>query len=105
MAGMVASGGWLGRAVIAGAVILLLVVYARAVSTRPVDFGAYYGAAVALREGGSPYADALAWQAAGYVTGSPARQPTIETAYVYPPALALALLPLTVLSPQVASAV
>lgn len=87
------------------AVAVVLAVYVRAVAGPPVDFGAYYGAAMALREGRSPYADALAWKAAGYVTGSPARQPTAETAYVYPPALALALVPLTFLPVSIASAV
>ena len=85
--------------------MVLAVVFVRAASGPPVDFGAYYGAAPAWREGLSPYADALTWRAAGYVTGSPGRQPTVETAYVYPPALALALVQLTALPLQVASAV
>jgi hypothetical protein len=86
------------------AVLVLLVIYVRAVAGPPVDFGAYYGAATAIREGRGPYADALAWKAAGYVTGSPARQPTAQTAYVYPPTLALALVPLTFLPVSIASA-
>jgi hypothetical protein len=85
--------------------IVLLLVYLRAAAGPPVDFGAYYGAALALREGRSPYGDALAWKAAGYVTGGLGRQPTVQTAYVYPPALGLALIPLTVLPLQVAQAV
>ena len=64
--------------------LAMLAVLVRAAAAPPVDFGAYYGAAVALREGRTPYADALTWKAAGYVTGSPARQPTGLTAYVYP---------------------
>jgi hypothetical protein len=89
-------------AVVVAAAVVLLLVYARAVDGSPVDFGAYYGAALAVREGRSPYDDALAWQAAGYVTGGLGRQPTAQTAYVYPPALALALIPLTVLPLQAA---
>lgn len=95
---------WPWLAIPASAAVLLLVLL-RGAGAPPVDFGAYFGAAVALREGRTPYADALAWKAAGYATGSPARQPTAQTAYVYPPALALVLLPLTVLPVQAASAV
>src|SRR3954471_14437727 len=93
------------RLVVGAAAVVLLVVYVRAVAGPPVDFGAYYGAAVALREGRSPYEDALIWKAAGYVTGSPSRQPTAETAYVYPPGLALVLVPLTAVPLSVATAV
>lgn len=49
-----------------GVAAVMLAVYLRAMAGPPVDFGA----AVALREGRSPYADALAWKAAGYVTSS-----------------------------------
>jgi hypothetical protein len=99
------SQQWWSRAIVAGAAVALLAISLRAAGTPPVDFGAYHGAALAIREGRSPYADALAWRAAGYVTGSPGRQPTAEIAYVYPPTLALALVPLTVAPLQVASAV
>jgi hypothetical protein len=95
----------LSGAIVVAATAVLLLVYARAAAGPPVDFGAYYSAALALRDGRSPYADALAWKAAGYVTGSPGRQPTAETAYVYPPALALALLPLTALPITVAQSI
>jgi hypothetical protein len=90
---------------IGASALVLLVMFGRAAAGPPVDFDAYHGAALAILEGRSPYADALAWRAAGYVTGSPGRQPTARTAYVYPPALALALLPSTVLPIQVASVV
>src|SRR5688500_809328 len=96
---------WWPRVAISASAVVLLAVLVRAAAAPPVDFGAYYGAAVALRDGRTPYADALAWKAAGYVTGSPDRQPTAQTAYVYPPALALALIPLAALPVQAASVV
>src|SRR4051794_31366728 len=75
---LTAMPGWLARAVIAGVAMALLLAYLRAVTPPPVDFGSYYGAALALRDGRSPYEDALAWRGAGYVTGSPGLPPTAE---------------------------
>ena len=103
---------WLGRfldlhtwamPVVAVIAAILLAMYARAATGRPIDFGAYYGAALDLRAGQSPYQNALAWKAAGHATGSPDPPPTSSISYVYPPALALAILPLTALSLQAAS--
>ena len=96
---------WIGRVVVAATLALLTIAYARAAFTPAIDFGAYYGAALNLRAGRSLYDDALAWKAAGYATGSPRQQPTKQIAYVYPPTLALALLPFTALPLQAASAI
>jgi len=96
---------WIGQAVVAATLTLLAIMYARAAFTPPVDFSTYYGAALNVRAGRNLYDDALAWKAAGYATGSPRQQPTKQIAYVYPPTLALALLPLTALPLQAASAI
>lgn len=99
-----AASGWDGLT-IAGVALVLLVIYVRGLSRSPYDFGAYYFAAEDLRAGKSPYEQALAWRAAGHVTGSPDAPPVAGIAYVYPPALALALVPLTALSLPLATAV
>ncbi len=96
--------GW-DALTVTGVVLVLLVLYAGGVSRLPYDFGAYYVAAEDLRAGRSPYEHALAWRAAGHVTGSPDAPPVAGIAYVYPPALALALVPLTALPLPLASAV
>lgn len=93
------------RLVIAGVGLILLALYLRVLSGIPVDFGAYYRAASDLREGRSPYQEALVWRDAGYVTGSVDTKPTPGIAYVYPPALGLALVPLTAFPIDVAFAV
>ena len=93
------------RLSVVGVTVVLLVIYLRGLASPPYDFGAYYFAAEDLRSGRSPYEHALAWRAAGHVTGSPGPPPVAGIAYVYPPALALALVPLTVLSLTQASAV
>jgi hypothetical protein len=84
---------------------MLMALYVRAVSGIPVDFGAYYRAASDLRDGRTPYQDALIWRSAGYVTGSVDTKPTPGIAYVYPPALGLALVPLTAFPIEVAFAI
>lgn len=86
--------GW-HRLTLTGCVLVLLAIYLRAVAGPPIDFGAYYGAAADFRAGRTPYFNALIWKGAGYVTGSTDTKPTPGIAYVYPPALALALVPLT----------
>ena len=95
---------WATPAALGGLLLVLLGMYPIAASGPPVDFGAYYGAAVAIRSGANPYADALAWKAAGHATGSLGSPPAASIAYVYPPGLALALLPLTLLPMPLASA-
>jgi len=96
------------RRVAVGAVTAVLVIllgaYVRVAFTPPVDFGAYYKAALTLRGGQSPYGDALTWKATGYAVGSPLDNPTSDPAYVYPPFLGLALLPLTAFPIKVANA-
>ena len=90
---------------VVGVTLVLLVMYAQGLSRQPYDFGAYYFAAEDLRAGRNPYEQALAWRAAGHVTGSPDAPPVAGIAYVYPPALALALMPLTALPLPLATAV
>ena len=83
---------------VAGVVVVLFVLYAIGIDRPPVDFSAYYRAALDLRAGRTPYHDALVWKAVGYVTGSYDAKPTPGIAYVYPPALGRALVALTALS-------
>jgi alpha-1,2-mannosyltransferase len=63
-----------------------------------VDFAAFYTAASDLRNGDPLYAPGLAWRDAAYSIDYPGKtQPTAALPYVYSPALAVALLPLTLL--------
>ena len=96
---------WVSRLAVAAMLAVVVVVYARAVRTPPIDFGAYYSAANALRQGQSPYQDALIWKDTGYAVGSPQPIPTANSAYVYPLPLAMALVPLTALPILQASAI
>ena len=95
--------GWDGLTV--AGVVLVVVIYAQGLSRQPYDFGAYYFAAEDLRAGRNPYEQALAWRAAGHVTGSPDAPPFAGIVDVYPPVLALALVPLTALPLPLATAV
>jgi hypothetical protein len=109
-----------GRWILVGiAVALLGISVARTRAGSFVDFQSYYQAAVTVREGGPLYAHALRWRDASLTIalpgGSPlaaeASPPAIEgitvvglSPYVYPPGLAVALVPLTFLPFGVASA-
>lgn len=72
---------------VAGVVLVLLVIASRGLASPPYDFGAYDAAAEDFRAGRRPYEQALAWRAAGHVTGSPDPPPVAGIAYVYPLAL------------------
>jgi glycosyl transferase family 87 len=84
---------------------VLVLLFARAVTLTRGDFDAYYAGATALRTGASMYTDALTWREAGYSTMFPGPKPIPNSPYVYPPALAVALLPLSFLSPYTAGLV
>ena len=79
--------------------------FARAVTLTRGDFDAYYAGATALRTGAPMYTDALTWRDAGYSTMFPGPKPIPNSPYVYPPALAVALMPLSFLSPYTAGLV
>jgi hypothetical protein len=95
-----------GRALLALLTLVGLVVFvtlfARAVTLTRGDFEAYYAGATALRSASPLYADALSWRDAGYSTMFPGPKPIPNSPYVYPPALAVALLPLTFVSAHTA---
>jgi hypothetical protein len=101
----VIASAWIARVVIGLVLAALFVLYLRSAFSRPYDFAAYYDAAVNLWQDRTPYADALAWKAAGYATGSPQLEVIREIPYVYPPTLALAMLPLTALPIELARVV
>jgi hypothetical protein len=85
--------------------VVLVSLFGRAVQLPRGDFEAYYAGASALRSGERLYADALTWRDAGYSTMFPGPKPIPNSPYVYPPALAVALLPLSFLSLHVAGLV
>jgi hypothetical protein len=87
------------------ALVVLVSLFARAVQLPRGDFEAYYAGATALRTGERLYADALTWRDAGYSTMFPGPKPIPNSPYVYPPALAVALLPLSFLSLHVSGLV
>ena len=98
---------WGATAAAIVAVVLLCVSFVRLVRSAPfTDFEAYYHAAVTLRDGGRLYERALAWREAGYLWALvPPGQGPEGVPYVYAPAFAFAMLPLTTLSFRVASIV
>lgn len=69
------------------------------------DFGSYFAASTALASGDRIYGAALAWAADGYWIGKQAPSPTNSPPYVYPPPLAMLMLPLTALPIQAAALV
>lgn len=91
-------------ALIALAVLALVGALVYYLRLPPDDFETYYGAALAVRDGGRLYERALIWREAGYAVSAPMTPPTQGTAFIYPPFLAVALVPLTWLPYQVAHA-
>src|SRR4051812_1902851 len=102
VAGMLSAaptGPWASRALMFMAVAVLFTTFVRTVYTAPVvDFEAYYTGAVDLRDGVRLYGPALAWRESEYSVHHPTKpMPTDKMPYVYPPGLAVAFLPLTLL--------
>jgi Glycosyltransferase family 87 len=112
----VAAGKWLLAGI---AIALLATSVARTRAGSFVDFQSYYQAAVTVRQGEALYAHALRWRDASLTIALPGgaaiaaevSPPAAEgisvvglSPYVYPPGLAVALIPLTFLPFGVASA-
>jgi hypothetical protein len=77
------------------AALLLVALFVHDLQTADTnDFRSSYTAAQALRHGERLYSTALAWKRTGYASGLQTDLPT--SAYVYPPAVAIAFAPLTV---------
>src|SRR5689334_21690395 len=86
-----------GLVLIAGTIFL--VTFIRSSSQKFIDLQAYRAAAVSIRDGGRLYGSALVWREDAYAVDHPTQSmPTDVLPYVYPPNLAIAMLPLTMLS-------
>lgn len=104
------DSSWLPRLAAAVSVLGLLAMMTRANLSEPGDFSCYLDAAIAIRDGQSPYAVVLAWKEARFAHGIPGGDVThpelaARRPYVYPPLLAIGLLPLTSLDPRTATAI
>lgn len=90
---------WVGLVLIAVVVVALAALFIRTVRTSDfIDFEAYYSGASALRHGEPLYARAAAYRDAGYALDHPTIPPPVEgMPYVYPPAFAVVLMPLSLL--------
>ncbi len=90
-------GTWLPRAVWAAAVLLFLVTLVGSARAPAVDVLEYYGAGLMIRTGGDIYEQARIVAANHYAMFAPNTPNGNASAYVYPPLVALALAPLSVL--------
>jgi alpha-1,2-mannosyltransferase len=99
MIGSYLSSHWLRRGATLAAIAVLVGLFVRTLQTSPfVDFEAYYSGAVAVRSGEPLYARALAYRDAGYTLDNPnVSAPVSGMPYAYPPAFAIAFLPLSFL--------
>jgi hypothetical protein len=99
------AAGWAVPLVAALAALVIALQVMRLVRVAPFnDFEGYYAAALAVRQGHSPYYRALAWRDAAYTHHLPGAQvPYGGSPYQYPPAFALAFVPLTFLPLRVVS--
>ena len=86
-----------------GAVVVA--VFAYYLRFPPADFDTYYNAASDLRRGERLYEDAVIWREVGHGMSGTVPSPTETTAYIYPPFLAVAFIPLSLLPREVAHAV
>jgi hypothetical protein len=93
-------------AVVAFAITATVASFVRALRFPPGDFEAYYAAASAVRHGDRIYDRALAYREARLSNFLPGiAHPADVTHYVYPPPLAMALTPFTLLPLSVATAI
>ena len=86
------------------AVVETAVVFVYYLRFPPGDFDAYRNAALAVRDGGRLYETALIWRDLGYANAAPSPQPTETTPYIYPPLLAVVMVPFTWLPHGIAHA-
>ena len=68
-----------------------------------IDFEVYRSAALGLNDPGHLYDRAIAWRDAQWAVNQPGSPPTDGSPYVYPPAMALAFVPIATLPFQVGS--
>jgi Glycosyltransferase family 87 len=94
----------LGLAVISVGLIVLALLFVRALAAPVVDFLAYYDGGLAFRQGQPLYERALKWRAQGWAPLYPV-EGLIDFPFVYPPAFALSFVPLTLLPTAGASVV
>ncbi|MCC6174685.1 MAG: DUF2029 domain-containing protein [Chloroflexi bacterium] len=92
---IVAGRGSLAVAVLAG--LILCLTFVRYSGEDHSDYATYVDAARTVLAGGRLYAKALVWRDTGYAILDPRLTPTDVAPYVYPPFLALVLLPIAAL--------
>jgi hypothetical protein len=100
-----AVGVWLPRLVWVAAIVLFLVTFVKSANAPAVDFTSYYSAGQDIRTGGDIYAQARVVAANQYAMFAPNTPNGNASAYVYPPLVALAMAPLSVLPFEAASLV
>ena len=96
---------WLAAGAVVVAIIVLGAMFVRTLRTSPfVDFEAYYAGASSLRQGDPLYARAAAYREAEYSLDQPGTVPPVAgMPYVYPPAFAIVLIPLSLLPLETAT--
>ena len=92
-----AARRWATWLLVVLAAALLLVTYARSITTGGLDYSAYFDAGNWVRQGHSIYERSLLWRDVGYAPEYPMPKPD-GMAFLYPPAFAVAIVPFTYLS-------